>query len=129
MSEFALFKQIARTIRYRKLEGMKGQSIEETDWDQFKATLLQRVSPNIALPVEWTFEKVPAGALVKYGILDLTASTSIDVFENDYRSGVRLLDEMRWVDRTQPPAKHADDSFLMFLQEEIVQQKSFCVCI
>src|SRR5690348_3076147 len=98
-SGLKLIKQVARTLRYRSLPDLIGQELLISD----RKLVAQEVQSSLLTKFSYQFDflkpetKYIEGAIAKYGLIDLTFSTSADLFGTDYEHGIPLLKKLNFL--------------------------------
>jgi hypothetical protein len=98
-------KNIARSLRYQELTELIGQevviqdisTIEEDLWHQLPGISEEN---KLIRPAE----KYLRGALGKYSLLDLTLTASPSLLKDQYETGIRLLEKLRFVRSNASPS-------------------------
>lgn len=124
MSEFNLLKRIATAIRYRELKNIKGKSIDIESLGDLETTIIAVVNAELSIDNIISHDFGNVLSFLKYGLFDITIEVPFSTLASDYRKGVRLLAEMKWLDK-EGYVEDENDSLLMDLWENIEDERAY----
>jgi len=124
MSEFALLKRIARNIRYRELENVKNKIVEIKSYDHVETTAISIVKAELEVDSIISYDEGNPLAFLKYGLFDLTIEIPLTSLNSEYRTGIRVLADMNWLDN-QGYGENENDSPLMELWDDIQDERAY----